>query len=306
MNEVSFVSSLSINQPPVVDQPPVVIHVQDVQQEKQSVIEELTRHIRTNYQVIYTNVECLDQAEVICLGEDHLADIHRRINAHVVDQLYSPESILLVEKPSLTTNENAMILNSHEQGNAQEKHVRSPIETRGWDIEETAENTKEAALYKKNLEIYKSPKKEHFIGDQNALRSDAGNSSATKCGKIKNFFSCLSKICCAGLFIKTCTPCIRINYKKKALKIAQKQFNKFPARNQRMCESIDEALKINDRVFVMAGSAHLVPIKSEWKVKGIDYTLANQAVQQTHTYLKTKKFAILIPRPASDLVQAIG
>ncbi len=72
--------------------------------------------------------------------------------------------------------------------------------------------------------------------------------------------------------------------------------NEVPQRNRNMCESIENALKTHDRVFVMAGSHHFECPEEYEREKGIDYRPAEEAIRETTFFLETTKVAILLPK----------
>ncbi len=293
MIEVTNVHSLSV------DQSPVTMHVRDSELQEQR--NKISQYIQDNYEVVISNVKHLDQAQVICLGEKHFADIHRRINAQIVDQLYFDKTVLLVEKSSQTTNENSVILNFGKEFDVQAKYVTQSIAIQGWDTEENASSLRELRDFIRNDAISIKPEVAYFISQKKELPGDAKNRPLTKSEKIKKFFSCCSKVCCVGLFIKSCTPCIKKYYKKQSLKGLQKTMNEMPVRNQRMCDTIEEAFKTNERVFVMAGDTHFLRVEQGEGAPGIDYTLLNASIDQTYRFLEKRTFAILIPRPEHEL-----
>ncbi len=96
-----------------------IINDQKMFLEKRQEIESL---VKKNFDVVATNVDHLDEAEVVCLGENHISVKNRIDNAHLIDRLCERDDLILTE-----TEESDPIRHS------QAKYVRSPLKIKGWD-----------------------------------------------------------------------------------------------------------------------------------------------------------------------------
>lgn len=257
--------------------------------------EKINQFIQANYRVYISNVDQLDEAQIICLGERHGSETHKKINAQIVDMLYENESILLVEKSSQEINEESNLLHEDELINEQAKYVKTPIKIQGWDIEDNENRITELKEFVTASMIYEKPRASYFLSSSRISRisNDLENNQLSTCSRITSLFSFCCILCCTSLFVKCCTPCIKKYYKKKGYQGFQKIINEVPLRNQKMCETIQNVLETNKKIFVMGGNKHFDFV--EQGLEGIDYGPSNNAVEQTIGFLETKKFAILIP-----------
>lgn len=290
MNEVSTLSLCSING--LNSEPVASMDSNRLQKQR----DEINQFIQENYRSWISNVDQLDEAQIICLGEMHDVEMHRMINAQIIDMLYEQESILLVEKSTQEINENLSLSDKEEDAISQAKYVRQPIQVDGWDIEDDEIRIKELGKYVRACMIYEEPKVIHFLSYSKTTRlyEDLENNRLSTCSRIAKIVSFGCRLSCTALFVKTCKPCIKKYYKAKARQGLQKIINGCLLRNQRMCEVIQDVSENYKKVFVMAGQAHFEMIEKE--TKGIDYGPSNKAVKLTMDFLSTKKFAILIPK----------
>ena len=258
--------------------------------------DKINQLIKDNYIVFISNVNHLDESQIICLGETHDNEMHRKINAQIIDMLYIDESILLVEKTSQETNEKSNLLYEDDLTNEQAKYVKKPIKIQDWDIKEDENRKKEIEEFVIASMIYEKPEVTHFLSlsKMNKLVNDLDNNQLSTCSRITKIFSFCFTVCCTYFFIKSCTPFIKKYYKNKAYQCLQQMINDVPIRNQKMCESIKNVLETHKKVFVIGGSNHFDFMEQE--VEGIDCRQANKAIEQTIDFLATTKFAILIPK----------
>ncbi len=289
MNEVSRFSLQPVNL--LRSEDPNLIESNKLQIQR----EKINQFIQANYRVYISNVDQLDEAQIICLGESHGNETHRKINAQIVDMLYENESILLVEKSSQEINEESSLLCEDELINDQAKYVKKPIKIQGWDVEYNENSIKELKEFVTASMIYEKPRASYFLSPFriNRISNDLENNQLSTCSRITSLFSFCCILCCTSLFVKCCTPCIKKYYKKKGYQGFQKIINEVPIRNQKMCETIQNVSETNKKIFIMAGSNHFDFVGQG--LEGIDYGPSNNAVEQTVDFLAAKKFAILIP-----------
>jgi hypothetical protein len=81
---------------------------------------------------------------------------------------------------------------------------------------------------------------------------------------------------------------------KKLSWVTQKILDDLPGRNRYMTQTIESYLSENKRIYVIAGRGHFSLLKGE-RIAGYNYQPLEICVQETLDYLKTKKFAILVP-----------
>lgn len=197
--------------------------------------------VTDHFKTIDKNVEYLDQAEVICLGEEHDNMNHRLINAEVIHALSKKGDLILTEDngqspcPSLW------------ETTEQVRFVEDPLEIQGWDL----------------------PLIRHSI---------------------KNVV--LASIALA--FPKVYT----LSYlKDRSYNATQQLLNKFPERHHHMCKKIEENWKGDRKIYVIGGFLHFCSPKENSRLaEYFDLKPVDRAYEETLQYLRTKKFAILIPK----------
>lgn len=82
----------------------------------------LAKYVDQHFVRISGNVEHLDEAEIIGLGETHIVDAHRVRNAKVIDDLAAPNDLILVEHDE-----------RREFRSDQAQFVQSGLQIYGWD-----------------------------------------------------------------------------------------------------------------------------------------------------------------------------
>ncbi len=294
MNQVSRLSLHSINLKFSKLEPTTSIESNSLQIQR----EKINQLVKENYRVVISNVDQLDEAQIICLGESHNNEIHKEINAQIVDTLYEDESILLVEETSQENNEQSKILYENEILPEQAKYVKKAIKIQGWDIEFDENRRKELHEFVKASTIYKKPKVSDFLTLSKITKvdKDLENNELSNCCQITKIFSFFCTWCCTAIFIKSCTPCIKKYYKNKAYQGLQEIINEVPIRNQKMCETIQHVLETHKKVFIIAGNKHFDFVEEGEGIKELDFGPSNKAIGQTIDFLATKKFVILIPK----------
>lgn len=188
---------------------------------------------------IQANVDHLDQAEIICLGEIHTNTQHMIMNAEIIDALAEPKELVLVEHDE-----------RHKYRSNQAEYVKSDVRKLGWDRYDPEDIQK--------------------IVD--ARRLD------------------LPKI--LNVVIGLDYP----DWKKEQIREAdQEMINALPARNQHMIQTIRSRWKPGKRVYVIAGSGHWMSPKYRF-LSGVDLQPQEEMYELTMQFLRTKKFAILVPK----------
>jgi hypothetical protein len=201
----------------------------------------VSEFVKNHFKVISKNIEHLDEAEVICLGETHGTYRHMSNNGKLIDILSEPDSdLVLVEH-----DENLPTFRSD-----QAKYVKRPLPIKGWD--KLDEETLQEISSKLDLDP----------------------------------MSLISMIFFGRLPIQKLEEIQWAN---------QKIIDDLPARNQHMCQTIEENRGKGRRIYVIAGSGHLSLPKGKM-YRGLDVKPQEEAFQETLTYLKTTKHAILIPK----------
>lgn len=251
--------------------------------------------IQDNY-VLISNVSNLSEAQIICLGENHFNQTDKQINAQVIDQFYEKNSILLVEEATRKADESLGDLNAFHEEMRQKYQIEKSIDIDGWDIEFDNEQFQELKRAYMSKNIFENPKPTHFINSSKVpgFNDDLKDDQLIDREQNKSLLSSFCTSCCTALFIKSCRPCIKKHYKKETIKALQKIINRVPARNQNMRDTIQHTSHIYRKVFVIAGCNHFTTVDK--KIDGVDYTAEKNSLRQTIEFLKTKKFAILIPR----------
>lgn len=178
---------------------------------------ELAQFVSEHYTRIAGNVEHLDEAEVIGLGETHIVEDHRVRNAKVIDELAEPGDLILLEYDERDCEE-ARVL--------QAGHVKSVLPIMGWD--DRSGGSTDAAI---KIQI-------------NALA-----------GVLASPFFMIHTI--SNPVVGAISALSYYGYLKwdsnKASEIIDREL---PMRNESMCKRVDENRKEDRRIYVIAGSNH--------------------------------------------------
>lgn len=209
--------------------------------------ERIRQLVSKNFKVVDTNVEHLDQAEVICLGEQHSEENHKIHNAEIIDILSKKSDLILFEG----NNNNPLMFK--DLGKIQTEFVQYPLEIKGWDKRIGVERIK------------------------NDLFLNIRYGSNLFCRILRN----------------TCTFFGLGNRLNNAL---QRRLDEVPERNLLMCEAIQANWQEGRKIYVIAGCGHLCSSEGSPLEGLVDLNPQNRAYENTLSYLRTKKFAILIPK----------
>ncbi|MBX7066336.1 MAG: hypothetical protein K1X28_03815 [Parachlamydiales bacterium] len=87
--------------------------------------------------------------------------------------------------------------------------------------------------------------------------------------------------------------------------ILQKIVDNLPERNESMCKTVEENSCPGRRIYVISGQGHLKPPTSLVK-DGINLEGQKRAFDETLEYLKTKKYAILVPHDEKPRLRLWG
>ncbi len=201
--------------------------------------EKIDRYVRDHFHVISSNVEHINDAEVICLGETHGTFSHMYRNAQLIDAISEKQDLLLVE------HDDNLSFRSD-----QAKYLRKQLPLKGWDKLD-ADTIEELSL---------------------AMQMDP--------------------IDLIGLIFFGEFP---IDREEQINWANQKIIDDLPGRNSHMCKTIEENRKPGRRIYVIGGKGHFTPPQN-LSENGLDFTPQNEAYKQTLSYLKTKKYAVMIPK----------
>jgi len=223
----------------------------------------------SQYSVI-TNVESVDEAQIICLGETHSSGYHRKINGAVIDSLYRPGDIVLVE--------GEVSSEGGKKHSAQISEVKNPVEIRSWDIVKSESDRKFHEAMSSEITF-------RFFMNIGVILASFIGSKILKATYGTDYY--------LGAVGRGVLPTVSIA--SLGIKMLRRTYDKLPIRNRNMCETIEEesGLGKNRRIFVIAGITHFQECHPFWKTIGF----SNEGtIHETMKYLEGKKFAILIPR----------
>lgn len=221
--------------------------------------------ITSNY-TVRSNVEKIEDAQLIFLGETHYNNEHRRNNAKIIDSLYKPGEIVFVE-----AEENISTESYKSQFNSQIKFVTSPIIIKGWDIDFNLKDIfyEGVEIIKNNAKLMPLPFILPMIVHQVAGEAFHLDKLALIAGLSITLFVCIAES-------------------------SKKSLEKLPLRNRHMFMILDKHSPLpGNRKYVIGGSFHFSEVDEIQKKNGL---LNDQAMKEFTEYLKDKKFAILIPK----------
>lgn len=236
-------------------------------------VKPITQFITENYKII-SNVENIEDADIICLSEEHHSQSDRINNAKVIDSLYNDSMTVLVEeRDNITTQE----YQGQPLGLQQTRFVTKPIAIKGWDL-----------IFNRHFSVEVRPFKT-LLSKVIAL-----SSVAVSLG-LRNPLPLLA---IGGLLVHTGLSA--------AGNIVGQMRATIPARNRNMCRVVEETLSktvdsqsMKRRIIILGGVAHFVKLKGIFRLLDLlqerpIVNAYNQSIQETTDYLKTKKFAILV------------
>lgn len=235
--------------------------------------------VNNSYTVITANVDNIQDAEVICLGENHFLPNHQLMNARIIDALKG-EIIALVEA------ENGDDVSEH----FETKYVKKKIDSKGWDIHspKSIEGRDTMHAYKEAPQI---PLLALLVGCFCLGSLMITLNSMSKIMLLKS--SILSLV--IGFLIN---HLIKITYNAKHENGFQKIVDEVPRRNRNMCKTIQENSQPGRKVVVIGGLSHFVPssfLKSQCSDFAKNFTPYDTAFDETIEFLQKRKFAILVP-----------
>lgn len=252
----------------------------------------------SNYTPKLTNVNSLEDAQIIVLPEWHHNSEDLERNAWIINKLYKEGDIVLVESP----------LNSIDQTFHQVELVSRKITVHGWDCAESDEAMHKAKQPKYDL-IEKS-KHLNYNGKEfeQLLRNAIENSPVEEKERTK-LYKLLETLLKApnntsdmglGITRPIATDILiqRIFPDSKG-EIYEAHCRTFPIRQQKLIERCKEFSKEpSRRIFVITGGAHaLIDVDTPGK------EIYEEGVKAFHDYLQTTKFVIFdhLRKPTKDL-----
>lgn len=245
-------------------------------------IEEANRFVRENYYCAGKSVDYLSDAKIVCLGENHSKDIHRKNNGAVIDELIgkSNSDVVLVEEP-----QEGVFLSERVFLSEQDKYVTKSIARYGWDNRLLG-----------SLEKLESLRSVPFGEICTKLGSGLYMVILSEyCGNPMNFLNpSYKEIIFGGLILWSVYDVINSWNTLKKIQITMEKnkiinANEFLGSNQNMCKIIEKNLGYR-KIYVTAGWGHFHPYSHLVQKKVV------QGVRELHEYLKDKKHMILIPR----------
>lgn len=207
---------------------------------------------------IKSNVASIEQAEVIFLGEYHYTEDHQRFHAKIIDALFNPGDIVFIE-------DNGDVPKETLKQRFQIKFVQSPITIKGWDCYSlvndffipAVKNWIKPAVISSTITI--------FLGRM------AGNSYH------------LDKLVYG--------VCALFNITSLLYFITFKIKTSIPQRNRHLYKILDNnPVPQGNRQYVIGGYLHFAVDRLYKEDFGIDISI------DLDTFLKGKKYAILIPK----------
>jgi hypothetical protein len=228
---------------------------------------EIKKIIDENYRSVEKNVDHLDEAEVILLGETHTRQDHRKINAKLIDALSEPSDCLFVEDGESSP---------HPEQSKQIQYIRKRLTTRGWDLDEL-----------KGLNVLIFAKMSRVFS---LLFSLVALPATLATGSLPS----------AVIPWASANGILSITFFILGMKELKEINDQIIDRNRNLCKVIEKSIGADRRLFVIAGSGHFTPmskINASVRILNLFYEDKSlKAYQETIDYLKNKKFAILIPK----------
>lgn len=244
--------------------------------------------VNNKYKVIASNVNRLEEAEVVCLGENHTSQQNRMDNGKIIDELSNQDDLVLTE-----FDENLSQELEAEWGKNHEK----PDLFKLFAEDKKLSKTECCGKFFTRMFLSKFKTKEELKKDQIDARTQQAQ-FVTKPLAIKGWDK-------RG---KSWWDMASSLFTALHLTNPEQLMKTLPSRNQNLCKTIDENKKEHRKIFVLAGSAHLTPSSVYGYIQRlirwwIGFTPWHQdkAYSETLESLKAKRFVILVPRDISNL-----
>lgn len=241
----------------------------------------LNELIARNYKTEMFNTASLEKADIICIGECHESDKHRRQQAQIIDHFYQEHcDRVLLEAPS--TYKNLPPLKT-----TQIEYTQNVKNAYGWDIPD-----RDRSL---SLRAFEHLKQLKWRQGQALLLLVAGVALPIMRSIITD--NPIAKSVVGSIALTVCLVSAYI-FKKQAdkRKSLLREINEYSqSRNQWMCREITTHSELcRGKIFVLAGRHHF-PGGAK-KEDGDDCELVEKSVRCIRNCLGNKKAVILIPK----------
>jgi uncharacterized iron-regulated protein len=245
------------------------------------------------YKCIDSNITNLEEAEVICLGETHDKETDERKNAWLIDLLYKPGDVILVE--GLDKDEEKVSYREVSYLASQARFVKKTVKIKGWDSQEA--HNKIDDVKGKAYEIF-ALLKAMYQSKQYNLPTITKILEKLEESEEKQKIYELLEICQGNeqrVRFAIYAMVANVNLYCGKL-IATKVRETFVKRNECMKQAIQMQLNGKNKVFVIAGKRHFSPNK---KTEGHERIEQEKELESLRMFLKEKKFVIFNPTKAS-------
>jgi CII-binding regulator of phage lambda lysogenization HflD len=243
----------------------------------------IKNYIDNNFDVIYKNVDNIEEAKLIFLGENHSSKLDKEKIARLVDILYLKGTLLLVEGAASCAPVDKQ---QHVIGN----QISSDVKVLGWDMLMTKEKKEEmheialginklSSLIKNQMNNLGDTKK-LFEGttkiittlNESALSDiQDENSLRKKITAIEKYRKNLNLI--ESALVSKSEKVANLIKKREELEniIVDYNYNIFQARTQQMIFTLDICSELADRVFLVAGKHHLQQTSTDERYRLDDF-----------------------------------
>lgn len=229
-------------------------------------VTELLQH----YDIVFSTVSNIQDAQVICFGEVHGTVSHKIDSRSLMDVLRCNNDILLLET-------------DHKD---RDQMPTDWIETGCWDKDHLS--SRDADVLRKEFR-YINLANDPCALDLMSLDDLNPDRPCALC----------CRLLCWGCLVTCCRPCVKCWAFPKAQRQAQAIIDGCIKRDESLRDSIEKASEYYSRVFLVAGQGHLQPSPYS---KILDYQAVNASVQKTWDYLATKRAMVLVPKPRPVIV----
>lgn len=249
--------------------------------------QEIDRLLNKNFILIATNVPHVTDAEVICLGETHYQHDQMINNTQLIDALCNEErDLILTEYDERDPPKSLLDYQLRDL-----KHQKLKI--RGWDVRGIGDDQTYNQWTRKCISLTQELKKTGLVS--------IGLCIAVIWLSILNL-SFLDVSLLVGLTGTVSYKAWRTGNQLKEAHAKQTAFLdqfdlEFPERNRHMCQVIDKNSSSHGKIFVIAGNNHLrIPERPKWLSDKKWFDQYVITYKETMTFLRKKKFAVLVPR----------
>lgn len=240
-----------------------------------------------NFKTYLSNVERLEDAEIICIPEYHNSIDCRLRQAWLINKIYRDEDLVLVESSNKNINQVT---------EDQTSYVARSINIKGWDDKDSSEKYKQDDIYQLFSDQHNKPSSEILSLLKLKIEEAPGNKDLKK--------TLMKRLKMAEMKSDDCEiqknltdKIVYALWKNELLhgKLKKLTIQTWLPRQKSMINTCKANCLKGRKIIILAGLAHLLKPESRlfpYSIDDPETKVMDQGFQILHNYLETKKFII--------------